>query len=122
LKYTLYICSFRGNDCDTDHYLVTAQVRETLLVRKQAAQKLDVERFNLKKLSKLQVRKQYKIKIMGWDSVVSIVTCYRLDNPGIESSGGEIFCTCPDQAWGPSSLLYNGYRVFTRGKVDGAWH
>ena len=38
-------------------------VRETLLVSKQEAQKLDVERFNLKKLSELQVRKQYKIKI-----------------------------------------------------------
>jgi len=28
-------------------------------------------------------------------------------NPG----GGEIFCACPDQTWGPPSLLYNGYRV-----------
>jgi hypothetical protein len=26
-------------------------------------------------------------------------------NPG----GGKIFCTCPDQPWGTSSLLYNGY-------------
>jgi len=30
--------------------------------------------------------------------------------------GGDIFCTCPDQPWGPPSLLYNGYRVFPRGK------
>ena len=29
--------------------------------------------------------------------------------------GGEIFRTCPDRPWGPSSLLYNGYRVFPRG-------
>jgi hypothetical protein len=42
-KDTLYAHPFRGNDCDTDHYLVTAQVRETML-RKQAAQKLDIER------------------------------------------------------------------------------
>ena len=68
MKYTLYIRSFRGNDCDTDHYLVTAQVRETLLVRKQAAQKLDVERFNLKKLSKLQVRKRIRLK--SWAGIV----------------------------------------------------
>ena len=30
--------------------------------------------------------------------------------------GGEIFCTCPDLPWGPPSLLYNWYRVFTRVK------
>jgi hypothetical protein len=28
-------------------------------------------------------------------------------NPG----GGKIFCSCPDQPWGPPSLLYNGYWV-----------
>jgi hypothetical protein len=33
-------------------------------------------------------------------------------NPG----GGEIFRTCPDQPWGPPSLLYNGYRVFPGGR------
>jgi len=26
--------------------------------------------------------------------------------------GGEIFRTRPDQLWGPTSLLYTGYRVF----------
>jgi len=36
----------------------------------------------------------------------------RGSNPG----GGEIFRTCPDRPWGPSSLLYNGYRVFPGGK------
>ena len=36
----------------------------------------------------------------------------RGSNPG----GGEIFRTCPDRSWGPSSLLYNGYRVFPGGK------
>ena len=30
--------------------------------------------------------------------------------------GGEIFRTCPDQPWGPPSLLYNGYRVFPGGR------
>jgi len=30
--------------------------------------------------------------------------------------GGENFLICPDRPWGPSSLLYNGYRVFTGGK------
>jgi len=35
---------------------------------------------------------------------------------GSNSSGGEIFRTCPDQPWGPPSLLHNGYRVLPRGK------
>jgi hypothetical protein len=50
--------SFKGADCDTDHYLAVAKVRERLVVSKQEAQKFDAERFNLKKLSELEVRKQ----------------------------------------------------------------
>ena len=30
--------------------------------------------------------------------------------------GDEIFRNCPDRPWGSTSLLYNGYRVFRRGK------
>jgi hypothetical protein len=35
---------------------------------------------------------------------------------GSNSGGGEIFRTCPDRPWGPSSLLYNGYRFFPANK------
>jgi len=54
----LDVRSFGGDDCDTDQYLVVANVRERLAVRKQAAQKFDGERFNHRKLSKLEIRKQ----------------------------------------------------------------
>ena len=33
----------------------------------------------------------------------------RRSNPG----RGEIFRTCQNRSWGPPSLLYNGYRVFS---------
>ena len=54
-------------------------------------------------------------------SSVGIATGYELDGPGIESPWGgggvgEIFRTCPDRSWGPTSLLYNSYQVFPGGK------
>jgi hypothetical protein len=52
------------------------------------------------------------------DSVVGIAIRYGLEGPGIESRWGEIFRTYPDWLGGPSSLLYNGYRVFPGGKGD----
>jgi hypothetical protein len=52
--------SFSGADCDTDP---CGKVRESQTVSKQAAQKFHAERFNPKNLSKLEVRKQYRLKI-----------------------------------------------------------
>jgi hypothetical protein len=42
-----------------------ANVRVRLAVRKQAAQKFDGGRFNLRKLNDLEVRKQYQIEIIN---------------------------------------------------------
>ena len=54
------------------------------------------------------------------DSSVGIAIRYGLDGLGIESRwGGKIFLTLLERPWGPSSLLYNGYRVFPGGKAAG---
>ena len=59
--------------------------------------------------------------IVGRDSSVGIATRYVLDGPGIESRWGGGFRTRPDRPWGPSTLVYNGYRVVPGGKAAEGW-
>jgi hypothetical protein len=56
----LDVRSFRAADCDTDHYLVVAKVRERLAVSKQTTHRIQMERFNLKKLKGVE---QYCVEI-----------------------------------------------------------
>jgi hypothetical protein len=55
----LYVRSFRAADCDSDHYLAVAKVRERLAVNKQRSQRFDMERFNLKKLNDVEGKEKY---------------------------------------------------------------
>jgi hypothetical protein len=53
----------------------------------------------------------YIYMYMVGDISVRIATRYGLDGRGSNPGRGEIFCTRPDQPWGPPSLLYKGYRL-----------
>ena len=53
----LDVRSFRGAECDNDHYLVVAKVGERLAVNKQTVQRFDGEKFNQRELNELDVRK-----------------------------------------------------------------
>jgi hypothetical protein len=54
---------FGAADCDTDHYLVVAKIRERLAVSKQTMQRVYMERFNLKELNKIEGIEQYQVVI-----------------------------------------------------------
>jgi hypothetical protein len=67
----------RGADCDSDHYLVVAKVRERLAVGKRMVNKMTVERFNLKQLNEEEVKKQYQVTIKN-----NFATLENLDDNG----------------------------------------
>jgi hypothetical protein len=59
----LHVRLFRGADCDTDHYLVVVELRERISVSKRTRQNFDLERFDLKKLDDVEVKKQCQVEI-----------------------------------------------------------
>ena len=59
----LDVQSFRRADCDVDHCLVVAEVRERLSVTKQETHKFCMGRFSLKKSIKVEHKGQYHVTI-----------------------------------------------------------
>jgi hypothetical protein len=55
--------SLKAADCDSDHFLVVAKVRERLAVNKQRSQRFDMERFNLKKLNNVESKEQFCVEV-----------------------------------------------------------
>jgi hypothetical protein len=59
----LGIRSYRGADCDTDHYLLVAKFKERLGVYKQTMHKFHMKRFNLMKQNEVEGKDEYQAEI-----------------------------------------------------------
>jgi hypothetical protein len=59
----LNVQTFRAADCDTDHYLVVAKVRERLAMNKQRSHRFHMDRFNLKKLNEVEGKEQFRVEV-----------------------------------------------------------
>jgi exonuclease III len=59
----LDVRSFRGADCNIDHCMVVAKLRERISLSKGARQNFDLERFDLRKLNDVEVKEKYQVEI-----------------------------------------------------------
>ena len=91
--------SFWRADCDTEHYLVIAKFRENLAVDKQAPQRFDRQRLNLRKLNEPEVREQYQIEfknrfaaLENSDDVEDVSRIWEIIKENIQTSAKYSLC------------------------------
>jgi hypothetical protein len=98
----LDVCSFKGADCDTDHYLLLTKLRERISVSKRARQNFDLERFDLEKLDEVEVKGKYQVEISNrfatlesldesfdiknaWENIGENINTSAIDNLGYQT-------------------------------------
>ncbi|KAJ4430976.1 hypothetical protein ANN_19569 [Periplaneta americana] len=57
------IRTFRGADCNSDHYLVIGELRERLSVAKRVEQQINITKFNISKLKDEEAKQNYQDEI-----------------------------------------------------------
>jgi hypothetical protein len=110
----LDVRSFRAADCDSDHYLVVAKVRERLAVNNQRSQKFDTDRINLKKLNDVEGKEQFRVEatnrfaaLEDFDTEVEINSVWETIRKNIKISAKE-------------SLVYFEFRSISHGSTKDA--